>query len=72
MLWFLWDQSKRKASEEKKEFSFSPPPSTKPEGMVAQLWWHMVEVLSAKAGIAGKLQNAYRAGARRTSLPAFS
>jgi hypothetical protein len=53
MLWFLWDQSKRKASEEKKEFSFSPPPSTKPEGMVAQLWWHMVEVLSAKAGMAG-------------------
>jgi hypothetical protein len=52
MLWFLWDQSKRKASEEKKKFSFSPPPSTKPEGMVAQLWWHMVEVLSAKAGIA--------------------
>jgi hypothetical protein len=52
MLWLLWDQSKRKASEEKKEFSFSPPPSTKPEGMVAQLWWHMVEVLSAKAGMA--------------------
>jgi hypothetical protein len=53
VLWFLWDQSKRKALEKKKGVPFSPPPSTKLEGMVAQLWWHMVEVLSAKAGIAG-------------------
>ena len=52
-LGLFWTRDRGKPFEGEKKASLPPPSGPNPEGMVAQAWWRMVEVLAARAGMAG-------------------